>query len=152
MRVLLATVLGFALTGCATIASHPSEMITITSEPGGADAALDCGSGKQVLVTPAQFIVARQSSDCMLTIQKSGFAQETVLLERGINRWVWANLPLGILGVGVLGMSGFSDDGAAEAGGAMILVGLGGLAIDALTGRFHDHDPKKVHVTLRASP
>ena len=138
-------------TGCATVISGPAETITVTSEPSGAELSVDCGSEKNVFVTPARFEVARRSSDCTLTLRKEGFETETAVLEQGINRWTWGNLPIAILGVAAVGMSGFSDDSdqGARLGGALVAVGLGGLAADRLTFRMRDHDPKTLHVKLR---
>jgi hypothetical protein len=155
MRRLVALTLALTLTsGCATMASRPSEKITVTTEPSGAEASLDCGSEKSVQITPARFAIARKTPDCTLTLWKAGFEKDTAILERGVNRWTWANLPIALVGVTVLGMSGFSDDSnqSARVGGAFLVAGLGGLLVDRMTWRFHDHDPKTLHVKLRPSP
>lgn len=152
MRRLVALTLALTLTGgCATIASRPNETITVTTDPSGAEVSLDCGAEKSVHVTPARFELARRTSDCTLTLSKEGFEKDTAILERGVNRWTWANLPVALVGVTVLGMSGFSDDSnqSARVGGAFLVAGLGGLLIDRWTARFHDHDPKTLHVKLR---
>lgn len=154
MRSLTTVALALTLaTGCGTIASGPAETITVTSEPSGAELSVDCGPEKSVHVTPARFVVARRSSDCTLTLQKEGFEKETAILEQGVNRWTWANVPIAAVGVGAVGMSGFSDDPGqgARLGGALIVAGLGGLLVDRLTWRLRDHDPKTLHVKLRAN-
>lgn len=152
MRRFVAATLALVLaSGCATLASGPGETIAVTSEPSGANGSVDCGSEKSAFVTPARFVIARKSPDCTVTLEKAGFEKETALLERGINRWTWLNVPVGLAGVTVLGMSGFGKDPAntRRVGGAILLVGLGGLFIDRRTWRFHDHDPKTLHVKLR---
>ena len=150
-------VLTLALTlasGCATITSGPDETITVTSEPIGANVTVDCGSDRSELITPARFVIPRRSTDCTVTLQKPGFEKETAVIEQGVNRWTWANLPIALIGVGALGMSGFSEDPnhSARVGGAIVVVGLGGLAVDRMTWKLRDHDPKRLHVKLRPSP
>jgi len=137
--------------GCATIASGPDETVTVTSEPSGANVSVDCGSQKSEQITPARFVIARKSGDCKVTLQKAGFEEESALLERGLNRWTWVNVPIAVVGIIILGMSGFNADPAESrrVGGALLLVGLGGLAVDAMTWKIHDHDPKTLHVKLR---
>lgn len=150
-------VLTLALTlasGCATITSKPDETITVTSEPSGANVSVDCGPDRRELVTPARFVLPRKSSDCTVTLQKPGFEKETAVLEQGVNPWTWANLPIALFGITVLGTAGFTEDpnDSAQVGGAIIVVGLGGLVVDRLTWKMRDHDPKKLHVKLRPSP
>jgi hypothetical protein len=151
--VLLMFSLLFA-TGCATIASGPTETITVTSEPSDADARLVCGTETTAQVTPARFVIARKTTDCTLTIEKTGFERETAILEQGMNRWTWLNIPIAALGVGAIGVSGFSadPDESIRIGTAFLLTGLGGLVVDRLTWRLRDHDPKTVRVKLRPSP
>lgn len=138
--------------GCATVTSGPSETIVVTSEPSGADVLMECGTEKSTHVTPARLVVARKTTDCWLTIQKPGFDKQTAVLEQGVNRWTWGNLPIAALGITALGVSGFTDDPgeSARVGGAIALVGLGGLLVDRMTWRLRDHDPKTLHVKLRA--
>ena len=155
MQRLVASILALTLAGgCGTITSGPDETITVTSEPSGAELSVDCGAEKSVHVTPARFAVARKTSHCTLTLQKAGFERETAMLEQGVNRWTWGNLPIAVLGITALGMSGFSSDpdDSARVGGAILLVGVGGLVLDRLTWRLRDHDPKTLHVKLRPSP
>lgn len=155
MHRLMALTLALTLaSGCATIASRPDETITVTSEPSGANVSVDCGSDRSELVTPARFVIPRKSSHCTVTLQKPGFEKETALLEQGVNPWTWANLPIAVIGITALGMSGFTEDPnhSARVGGAFIVVGLGGLALDRLTWKLRDHDPKSLHVKLRPSP
>lgn len=139
--------------GCATMVSRPHETIAVTSEPDGANVSVECGPEKSAHVTPARIPIARTWTDCMVTVEKAGYDKETVVLEQGLNRWTWVNIPIAALGLGILGTSGFSNDPdqGATVGGAVLLVGLGGLLVDGLTGRMRDHDPKTVHVKLRAS-
>ena len=154
MRGLVILTLGLTLvSGCATITSGPDETISVTSEPSGADVVVDCGSAKSEQVTPAHFVIARKSSDCTVTVQKTGFEQETAVLEQGVNRRTWGNVPIALIGVTVLGMSGFSNDSnqSAQLGGAIALVGFGGLVVDRMTWKLRDHDPKTLHVKLRPS-
>ena len=154
MHRLMALTLALALaSGCATITSEPDETITVTSEPSGANVSLDCGSGTSELITPARFVIPRKSSDCTMTLQKPGFEKETAVIEQGVNPWTWANLPIALIGITALGMAGFTEDpnDSARTGGAMVVVGLGGLAVDRLTWKLRDHDPKKLHVKLRSS-
>lgn len=139
--------------GCATITSGPTETITITSDPSGANASVDCEGEKSSLITPARFSVARKTAHCWVTFEKPGFEKQTALLEQGMNARTWWNLPIAVIGVTALGMSGFSNDPdqSARTGGALLVVGLGGFALDAMTSRMRDHDPKTLHVTLRPS-
>lgn len=149
-RVVLILALLLA-SGCATVTSGPAETIVVTSEPSGADVLVDCGSEKLTLVTPARFVVARKSPDCSLTIQTPGFERETAVLEQGVNRWTWGNIPIAAIGITALGVSGFTNDSgeSVRIGGAILLAGLGGLVVDRMTWRLRDHDPKTLHVKLR---
>ena len=80
MRCLVVSTLALTLVSvCATITSGPSETITVTSEPSGANVSLECGSEKSTLITPARFVIARKSPDCTVTLQKTGFEKETAL-------------------------------------------------------------------------
>jgi|GEM_PF-2944315 len=151
--VLSALVLALA-SGCATITSGPAETIQVTSEPSGANVSMDCGSEKSELITPARFVIARKTSDCTVTLQKTGFATETAIIEQGVNRWTWGNVPIALIGITALGMAGFTEDpgNSARVGGAITLVGLGGLVVDRMTWKLRDHDPKTIHVKFRPSP
>lgn len=154
MRSRVVLTLALALTGgCATITSAPTETITVMSDPSGANVWVDCGSEKSAQITPAHFLIARKSSDCMVTVEKTGFEKETVVLEQGVNRLAWGNVPIAATGIGVLGMSGFSDNpnNSARVGAAIALFGLGGLVVDRITWRLRDHDPKTLSVKLRPS-
>ena len=154
MRRLVAFTLTLILaTGCATITSGPDETISITSEPTGANVSLVCGSDKSEQTTPARFVIARKTTDCTVTLEKAGFEKETAILEQGVNRWTWANLPIALIGITVLGTSGFTGDSnqSARVGGAIALVGFGGLVVDRLTWKMRDHDPKMLHMMLRPS-
>jgi len=155
MRRLAAMIVVLTLaSGCGTIISGPSETITVTSDPSGAELSVDCGAGVGTFITPARLAIARRSSDCTLTLRKPGFAVETAVIEQGINPWTWGNVPIAALGITAIGMSGFSDDPSqgARMGGAVALIGLGGLVVDRLTFRLRDHDPKTLHLTLRPAP
>ena len=151
--VLLALVLALA-SGCATITTGPDETIHVTSEPSGANVSMDCGSEKSEQITPARFVIARRTSDCTVTLHKAGFAMATAMIEQGVNRWTWGNLPIALIGITALGMAGFTEDpgNSARVGGTITLVGLGGFVVDRMTWKLRDHDPKTLHVKLRPSP
>jgi hypothetical protein len=138
---------------CATVSSGPMETIRLSSEPSGADVSVDCGSGTTGHVTPAEITIPRRAPDCTLTFRKAGFERESVLVAKGINARTWLNVPIAAIGVTMLGVSGFSNDPtqARSLGAGFLVAGLGGLALDALNGRFRDHDPKTVRVILRPS-
>ena len=152
MHRVLILLLGLAAaSGCATMTSKPDETIEVTSEPSGAEASVQCGAETTSVVTPARIAVARRTTDCAVTFRKAGYETETVALDQGMNAWTWGNLPIAIVGVAGLGVSGFSNDPdqGARAGAGLVLIGLGGFVVDRLTGRGRDHDPKHLHVKLR---
>src|SRR5712691_5878171 len=103
MRHLVALTLLLTLaSGCGTITSGPSEAITVTSEPSGAELSVECGSERSLRITPARVVIARKSSDCTLTLQKAGFEKQTALLEQGVNHWTWGNIPIALIGITAL--------------------------------------------------
>jgi hypothetical protein len=122
----------------------------VSSSPGGATATLVCegkpaGSG----VTPTTFTIGRRAGDCNLTIAKDGFADQSILVEQGVNPVYWANfgfMPLILIGLDPLDFTGRTSD---QTRSAVALGAVGIFSTDFITGAVHGHRPKAVDVVLK---
>lgn len=149
-RVLLACCLLSTLS-CATALTGKHETISVSSSPAGANATLVCagnpaGSG----VTPAKIPIPRNAGDCVLTVEKEGFAPQTWTIEQGVNPAYWTNMvftPLVPGGAFVIAAA----DNSADVTAGLALVGLGAVAVatDFATGAVHKHRPDHVDVVLK---
>ena len=89
--------------GCATIIKGSSQSIPVSSDPPAADIVLD---GKIVGQTPKTLTLKRENN-YLLTIQKTGFEQQSVPIVKDIGGAVWGNaLAGGLIGWGVDAASG----------------------------------------------
>jgi PEGA domain len=89
--------------GCATVIKGSTQPIPVTSDPSAADILLD---GKLVGQTP-KTLALKRSNNYLVTIQKTGFVQQSVPLVKDIGGAVWGNvLAGGLIGWGVDAASG----------------------------------------------
>ena len=109
------------LTGCATVTRGRHEILSVESEPSGADVRLSTGLTG---TTPATFEVRRRSA-FVVYIEKEGYEPVEVQVQSQI------------AGAGAAGMAG-----------NVVLGGLIGAAVDAGTGSTHEIVPNPIQVTL----
>ena len=84
--------------GCATLIKGSSQSIPVSSDPPAADILLD---GKLVGQTP-RTLALKRDSNYLITIQKTGFEQQSVPVVKDIGGAVWGNvLAGGLIGWGV---------------------------------------------------
>lgn len=151
-HLLLLLLSAAGLSSCATLSTDRFENVVVSSTPSGADATLRCGGNPAGSgVTPATIRIRRNVGDCELTVAKDGFAPQTFLLERGINRAYWLNMPLAALGpAGAFSTTGNDND--RRVGVALMAVAIAAVTTDFWTGAVHDHDPKRFDVLLKPKP
>jgi hypothetical protein len=89
--------------GCASLIKGSSQSIPVSSDPSAADILLD---GKLVGQTPKTLALKRENN-YLITIQKTGFEQQSVAVVKNIGGAVWGNvLAGGLVGWGVDAASG----------------------------------------------
>ena len=111
------------LSGCATITRGTTEEFTVQSNPSGANVRLDTG---QTGITPATFTVPRKR-DIIVTVSKPGYESytETVTTK--------------IVGRGASGVAG-----------NVLVGGIIGIGVDAISGAALNHTPNPLIVNLVA--
>jgi len=145
-RLVPAVILALALTGCATVAGGTNETLAVDSRPSGATVELRCDSVSRDATTPAAITIPRRADDCIVTISKIGFRSQSVALERGVAPAYWLNF------IGLSAITGLSDNSPLNISGddalALIVAGGVGLAVDAIDGAMHRHEPRTIDVEL----
>lgn len=154
MRGVSLLLIGCLLTSCATVTRGRDEVITVDSNPSGANATITCaGNVSANGTTPARLTIPRNAQLCRVDVEKSGMQPQQIQLQRGINGHYWMNfiyaagIPIGA----ILAFGGNNSQGAAGgviAIGAVVL-GIGGFIVDHATGAMYDHDPHVIKVTLQ---
>jgi hypothetical protein len=125
MRILGVLAACAMLGGCASVARGTTETISVESTPPGAEAIISGLDNPMTCVTPCA-VVAKRNADISVTIQKSGYEPQVVQLTKEI-----------------------PPAGAAGFAGNVLLGGLVGMGVDAVTGAATDHKPNPVIVTLQ---
>jgi hypothetical protein len=125
MRILGIAALCAALGGCASVSRGTTETISVASTPSGAEATVSGLEAPTVCTTPCAF-VAKRSADITVTVAKEGYQTEVVPLQKDI-----------------------PPTGAAGFAGNILLGGVVGMGVDAVTGAALDHKPNPVIVTLQ---
>jgi hypothetical protein len=111
--------------GCASVARGTTENISLASTPAGAEAQISGLDVPTACVTPCAVLVKR-NADITVTFQKDGFEPQMVQLTKEIQ-----------------------GSGAAGFAGNLLVGGLVGMGVDAVTGAATDHKPNPVIVTLQ---
>lgn len=111
--------------GCASVTRGTTENISISSTPSGAVAEVSGLDAPTSCVTPC-VVVAKRSADITVTINKEGYEPQIVPLTKEV-----------------------PGTGAAGFAGNLLLGGVVGMGVDAVTGAALDHKPNPVIVTLQ---
>jgi len=125
MRILGVLAACAMLGGCASVARGTTETISVESTPPGAEAIISGLDNPMTCVTPCA-VVAKRNADISVTVQKTGYEPQVVQLIKEI-----------------------PPAGAAGFAGNVLLGGLVGMGVDAVTGAATDHKPNPVIVTLQ---
>jgi hypothetical protein len=124
MRIVGVAALCAVVGGCASVARGTTENISIASTPAGAEATISGLDVPTACVTPCSVVVKR-NADISVSFQKEGYAPQVVPLTKEIQ-----------------------GAGAAGFAGNLLVGGLVGMGVDAVTGAATDHKPNPVAVTL----
>src|ERR1700759_4991617 len=125
MRILGIVALCALAGGCASVTRGTTENISIASTPSGAQAVVPGLEAPPAGTTPCSVVVKR-NADVSVTIQKEGYEPQVVQLTKDIP---------------TAGAVGFA--------GNVLLGGVVGMGVDAVTGAATDHKPNPVIVTLQ---
>jgi hypothetical protein len=151
MRFVALLLIGCLLSSCATISHGRDEVISVESNPSGANATIRCaGNVSASGTTPARLTIPRKADGCNINIEKSGMKTRNVEIERGFSGSYWLNIPPAI-GYPVFMLSTGLGDGGSSAIGWLVLAlsGSAGLIVDRVTGAMYDHHPHVINVTLQ---
>ena len=124
MRIVGIVALCAVLGGCASVTRGTTENLSIVSTPSGAEATISGLDVPTACVTPCAVVVKR-NADISVAFQKQGYAPQVIQLTKDIP---------------AAGAAGFA--------GNVILGGLVGMGVDAVTGAATDHQPNPVAATL----
>jgi len=125
IRLLLAAAIAVPCCGCASVTRGTTENISISTTPAGATADVSGLDIPTACVTPC-VVQAKRSADIIVTINKEGYEPQVVPLTKDI-----------------------AGTGAAGFAGNLLLGGVVGMGVDAVTGAALDHKPNPVIVTLQ---
>jgi hypothetical protein len=125
IRLLLAAALAVPCVGCASVTRGTTENISISSTPEGATAEISGLDNPTECVTPC-VVVAKRNADITVTVNKEGYEPQVIPLTKEI-----------------------PGTGAAGFAGNILVGGLVGMGVDAVTGAAQDHKPNPVIVTLQ---
>ena len=128
MRLLLAAAIALPCVGCASVTRGTTENISISSTPAGATAEISGLDIPTACVTPC-VVQAKRSADITVTVNKEGYEPQIIPLTKEV-----------------------PGTGAAGFAGNLLLGGVVGMGVDAVTGAALDHKPNPVIVTLQPLP
>ena len=125
IRLLLAVAIAAPCLGCASVTRGTTENISISSTPAGATAEITGLDIPTACVTPC-VVQAKRNADITVTVNKEGYEPQIIPLTKEI-----------------------PGSGAAGFAGNVLLGGVVGMGVDAVTGAALDHKPNPVIVTLQ---
>ena len=125
IRLLLVAALALPCVGCASVTRGTTENISISTTPSGATADITGLDIPTACVTPC-VVQAKRNAEITVTINKEGYEPQTIPLTKEI-----------------------PGSGAAGFAGNLLLGGVVGMGVDAVTGAALDHKPNPVIVTLQ---
>ncbi len=124
-RFVLAAAVAAPCLGCASVTRGTTEAISIASTPAGATAEVSGLDVPTTCVTPC-VVQARRNADITVSIAKPGYEPQIIPLTKEI-----------------------PGSGAAGFAGNVLVGGVVGMGVDAVTGAALDHKPNPVEVTLQ---
>ena len=124
-KLILAAAVAAPCLGCASVTRGTTEAISITSTPAGATADVSGLDVPTTCVTPC-VVQARRNADITVSIAKPGYEPQIIPLTKEI-----------------------PGSGAAGFAGNVLVGGVVGMGVDAVTGAALDHKPNPVEVTLQ---
>jgi hypothetical protein len=125
IRLLLAAAIVLPCLGCASVTRGTTENISIATTPAGATAEISGLDNPTACVTPC-VVQAKRNADITVTINKEGYEPQIIPLTKEV-----------------------PGSGAAGFAGNVLIGGLVGMGVDAVTGAAQDHSPNPVIVTLQ---
>ena len=124
-KLVLAAAIAAPCLGCASVTRGTTEAISITSTPVGATAEVSGLDVPTTCVTPC-VVQARRNADITVSIAKPGYEPQIIPLTKEV-----------------------PGSGAAGFAGNVLVGGVVGMGVDAVTGAALDHKPNPVEVTLQ---
>ena len=151
-RALSLLLIGCVLSSCATIKNGTHEVISVDSNPSGADATIKCNNKVSVSgTTPARLTIPRKADGCRITVAQNGMKTESMELERGFTSSFWLNfIPASGIAFGTA--AAFSGTGSDDFIGGLFVAGFAGgigFIVDRFSGAMYDHNPNVIKVTLQ---
>ena len=151
-RALSLLLIGCVLSSCATITNGTHEVISVDSNPSGAEATIKCNNNISASgTTPAKLTIPRKADGCRITVAQTGMKTESIDLERGFTSSFWLNfVPASGLAIGTV--AAFSANGSDDVISALFIAGFAGgigFIVDRLSGAMYKHDPNVAKVTLQ---
>lgn len=125
IRLALAAALALPCVGCASVTRGTTENISISSTPAGATAEISGLDEPTTCLTPC-VVVAKRNAEITVSVNKEGYEPQVIPLTKEI-----------------------APTGAAGFAGNLLLGGVVGMGVDAVTGAPVDHKPNPVIVTLQ---
>jgi hypothetical protein len=126
-RLLLAAAIAAPCLGCASATRGTTESISIISIPPGATADVSGLDNPTACVTPC-VVQVKRNADVTVSINKEGYQPKVIPLTKEV-----------------------ASAGAAGFAGNVLVGGVVGMGVDAVTGAALDHKPNPVEVTLQPS-
>jgi hypothetical protein len=155
-RFLASVLTACLVTSCATIRHGTNEVITVDSNPSGANATIMCaGNISASGTTPARLTIPRKADGCRVDVEKSGLQAQKIQIERGFDSAYWLNfIPASGLAIGTIVVIGTGSlfGGPPDYVGVLFVAGIiggVGLIVDRATGAMYDHKPNVIKVTLQ---
>jgi hypothetical protein len=151
MRCVSLLLIGCLLSSCATMTRGRDEIISVESNPSGANATVSCaGNISASGTTPARLKIPRKAEACHVNIAKSGMKMKEIELDHGVNASYWTNfivlggVPLSL----AMRLDGGPETTTTRTWLGVGLLGAAGFVIDRVTGAMYDHNPNVINVTL----
>lgn len=152
MRSFALLLIGCFLSSCATITRGRDEVISVESNPSGANATISCaGNISASGTTPAHLTIPRKAEGCHVNIAKSGMKMTEINLDHGVNFSYWMNFVVvgGVPLSFAMGLNGDPPNTTTRVWLGVGLLGAAGFVIDRATGAMYDHNPHVINVTLQ---
>ena len=119
--VTIAAAITLALSGCATVTRGTQDTISVNSSPANADVVLSSGQRSK---TPATFKLPRNQA-FTVNVSKAGYEPQSVQVLPQVN-----------------------GGGAAGMAGNVLVGGIIGVGVDAVSGAMYDLTPDQIYVNL----